>query len=304
MKEQSLEDRVLYLNALALVMNADGQIKDSEEKYLNILIKSFDLDKSYFNEFVNFAHAPKKDKVLSFFRSFRGKSLAQLFLIDSCFMAMSDGFLHEKETAVINEIANALEVLVGVRTDIFNLCCQVYNKDWAGSSLYFNSHFLKKNHLIHLLDYHGYDYKVFILKNKFLNSIRLKELMKDKLSYPVWGDKGMDCSMCYLSYGAAIPFLQAMLDRGVVNVCENKVVKIHEGGQKSSGYLDLELCNVFFEKYSRDFSISLNQETQPLPERHCHNLIEDYYKEAGLKNNHRHGVEQLETRNPLRWGAV
>ena len=42
----TMEEQLLYLNGLALVMNADGHIDDTEKEYIRILIKSMSLDES------------------------------------------------------------------------------------------------------------------------------------------------------------------------------------------------------------------------------------------------------------------
>ena len=117
-KKLSLEDRLLYLHGLALVMNADDQI---EKDYLTILIKSFDLDQSLLTDLVAFAQSPDKDTTLAFFRTFRRNPLAQLFLFDAYMIAMRDEELHEKEQAVIDKLADQLEVLKGPNR-IFLIC--------------------------------------------------------------------------------------------------------------------------------------------------------------------------------------
>ncbi len=136
-KALPLEERLSYLNGLALVMNADAEISEDEKEYLRILIKSFDLDESCLNDFVTFAQAPDKDTIQAFFRTFRRKPLAQLFLFDAYMMGMRDGQLQDKERAVIDKMAEQLEILKGTRRDIFDLFCHIQNKDWTESSFVF-----------------------------------------------------------------------------------------------------------------------------------------------------------------------
>ena len=55
--------------------------------------------------------------------------------------------------AVVDKIAEQLEVLKGTYQDIYDLFCHIKNKDWDESALYFSSHLLNPEHFKHLLDY-------------------------------------------------------------------------------------------------------------------------------------------------------
>ena len=46
--ELDLESKIHYLNGLALVMNEDDNIHESEKEYLSILINTFNLDPEQF----------------------------------------------------------------------------------------------------------------------------------------------------------------------------------------------------------------------------------------------------------------
>ncbi|WP_155522528.1 TerB family tellurite resistance protein, partial [Salinivibrio sp. HTSP] len=152
-KDLPLEERLLYLQGLALVMNADGDIHPEEKEYILILIKSFEMDEAILDSFVEFAQRPDKDTVQAFFRTFRRRPIAQLFLFDALMMTRRDDNIDEKEKAVVDKIAEQLEVLKGIYQDIFDFFCHIKNKDWEESSLYFSSHLLNSEYFKHLLHY-------------------------------------------------------------------------------------------------------------------------------------------------------
>ncbi|WP_105201531.1 tellurite resistance TerB family protein [Pseudoalteromonas sp. T1lg10] len=145
-KDLTLEERLLYLQGLALVMNADGEIHAEEKEYIRILIKSFEMDESILESFVEFAQRPDKDTVQAFFRTFRRRPIAQLFLFDALMMTRRDDSVDEREKSVVDKIAEQLEVLKGTYQDIFELFCHLKNKDWDESSVFFSSHLLNPNH--------------------------------------------------------------------------------------------------------------------------------------------------------------
>ncbi|XNJ85057.1 TerB family tellurite resistance protein [Vibrio cyclitrophicus] len=157
-KNLTLEERLLYLQGLALVMNADGEIHPEEKEYLRILIKSFEMDESILESFVEFAQRPDKDTIQAFFRTFRRRPIAQLFLFDALMMTRRDDSVDEREKAVVDKIAEQLEVLKGTYQDIFDLFCHIKNRDWDESGLYFNSHLVNPDNFKHLLDYYEVDF--------------------------------------------------------------------------------------------------------------------------------------------------
>ncbi|OOF05540.1 hypothetical protein BZG81_05430, partial [Salinivibrio sp. MA607] len=108
-----LEDRVLYLQGLALVMNADGRIHEEEKNYLLILVNSFELDESLIDICVDFAQQPDKSTIQSILKCFKRKPIAQLFLFDALMISYRDGDMSQKEKEVIDELAFQFEVAKG-----------------------------------------------------------------------------------------------------------------------------------------------------------------------------------------------
>jgi uncharacterized tellurite resistance protein B-like protein len=187
MAEHNLEEQLLYLQGLAMVMNVDNDIHETELEYLRILIKSFGLDESMTDDCVKFAEAPDKDSIQAFVRCFRRKPIAQLFLFDALMITRRDGKVHDKEMALVNAMASQLEILKGTQQDIFDLFCHIKNRNWQESTLYFSSHLLNPDHFKHLLAYHELDLDELMTETTTIRTSRLQEVVSQKVGLPVEG---------------------------------------------------------------------------------------------------------------------
>jgi len=240
-KELSLEERLLYLQGLALVMNADKNIHDEEKEYLRILIKSLEMDeKSILEMCIDFAQAPDKDTIQAFFRAFRRKPIAQLFLFDAIMMSRRDGIAHENETKVLDKIAEQLEILKGTQKDIYDLFCHIKNRNWQESALYFDSFLLNPKHFKHLLAYHEVDFDALMLETAEIRQSRLGEALRAKFTVELeWvplkyerGELPENITSItrqainlkeMLSIETLLPYLQSRLDRGELRVNNGEV---------------------------------------------------------------------------------
>lgn len=275
-KELTLEERVLYLQGLALVMNADGEIHAEEKEYIRILIKSFEMDESSLDSFVEFAQRPDKDTVQAFFRTFRRRPIAQLFLFDALMMTRRDDSVDEREKAVVDKIAEQLEVLKGTYQDIFDLFCHIKNKDWEESALYFSSYLLNPEHFKHLLDYFEVDYdelmnnsvklrkrKIFRkLKNK--EKISFKEFSFSKISYDLKRYDGYvseERIKIKFPLQIVIPFIQSLIDKKRITIDNNAL------------YFD----NVELLSDYSSLGLIYNQESKGI------SIMEGYNEEDGVK---------------------
>lgn len=218
-KNLTLEERILYLQGLALVMNADGEIHPEEKEYIRILIKSFEMDEAILDSFVEFAQRPDKDTVQAFFRTFRRRPIAQLFLFDALMMTRRDDSIDDKEKAVVDKIAEQLEVLKGTYRDIFELFCHIKNKDWDESSVFFSSHLLNSTHFKHLLDYYEVDFDELMDRTSEIRKDKLIRIVSERLNIVL-----SDSIKIELNAATVIPMLQAMLDRGEVRVSNDTVI--------------------------------------------------------------------------------
>lgn len=228
-KELTLEERLLYLQGLALVMNADGEIHPEEKEYIRILIKSFDMDESILESFVEFAEQPDKDTIQAFFRAFRRRPIAQLFLFDALMMTRRDDKIDEREKAVVDKIAEQLEVLKGTYQDIYDLFCHIKNKDWDESALYFSSHLLNPEHFKHLLDYFEVDIDTLttefldkknnrlleVIRREFTNSIAWEDVTNTQGDYSLISKTRV---RPLLPKGLLISWLQSLLDKALASI--------------------------------------------------------------------------------------
>jgi len=249
--ELEMEEQVLYLNGLALVMNADGHIDDTEKEYIRILIKSIGLGESVLDVMVAFATAPDKDTVQAFFRAFRRKPIAQLFLFDALMMTRRDGKVEDKEMAVVNKIANQLEILKGTQQDIFDLFCHIKNRNWQESALYFSSHLLNPNHFKHLLAYHEVVLDELMAETIDIRAARLLAALKDKMPEPEAGENVKP----KLNSEIVLPMLQAEIDRGNAEVVNNQLTI-----KDSKSFWELDLSSIGFEWNKESASLYSTQQ--------------------------------------------
>ncbi|MBY7663045.1 TerB family tellurite resistance protein [Vibrio atlanticus] len=246
-KDLTLEERLLYLQGLALVMNADGEIHQEEKEYIRILIKSFEMDESILESFVEFAQRPDKDTVQAFFRTFRRRPIAQLFLFDALMMTRRDDSVDDREKAVVDKIAEQLEVLKGTYQDIFELFCHLKNKDWDESSVFFSSHLLNPNHFKHLLDYYEVDFDELMIRTNEIRKDKLIRIVNERLNLVF-----SETIKIELKTDTIIPMLQQMLDRGELRV-SNDMVLFSDGSS-----LKLEDEGINYELEGKYFYSSAN----------------------------------------------
>ncbi|BBM66772.1 hypothetical protein VA249_34180 [Vibrio alfacsensis] len=204
-KVLSLEDRLLYLQGLSLVMNADGEIRDVEKDYLLILIKSLELDESIIESCIDFATQPDKATIQSILKCFRRKPIAQLFLFDALMLSYRDDNISVQEKAVIDELACQFEVTKGIYNDIFDLFCYVKNKNWHECSLYFSMHLLNPEFFAHIFNY--YDINLGEVSNESKKESKRKILacIKNKIANGITNE-------------ILVPFLQSKIDRREASV--------------------------------------------------------------------------------------
>ncbi|XNJ85054.1 hypothetical protein AB6C47_009655 [Vibrio cyclitrophicus] len=211
-KELSLEGRLLYLQGLALVMNADGEIHEEEKDYLLILIKSLDLDESIIDTCSDFANQPDKDTIQSILKYFKRKPIAQLFLFDAFMMSYRNGGISVSEKYVIDELAVQFEVAKGIYSDIFDFFCYVKNKKWQDSTLYFNANLLSPKFFGHILKYYEVNLDELTKHSKETSRRIILANIKDKMNGG-------------LNNEVLLPLLQSKIDRREV-IVQNGVLII------------------------------------------------------------------------------
>ncbi|EPO5781255.1 TerB family tellurite resistance protein [Vibrio harveyi] len=276
-KDLTLEERLLYLQGLALVMNADGEIHPEEKEYIRILSKSFEMDESILESFVEFAQRPDKDTVQAFFRTFRRRPIAQLFLFDALMMTRRDDSVDEREKAVVDKIAEQLEVLKGTYQDIYDLFCHIKNKDWEESALYFSSHLLNPEHFKHLLDYFEVDFDNLMLSSEKLQEKRFKQVILSKLNVEnyEWEELKYYCddiittpnskvTSHYVDLTSSlmslveliVPKVQSDLDRGKICVNPNEELESENGEILAS----VKSLGLNYDKENKCFNLHLSDD--------------------------------------------
>ena len=269
--QQGIEGQLLYLQGLALVMNADNDIHETEVEYLQILINSFSLDSSVLEDVVDFAKAPDKATIQAFVAYYRRKPLAQLFLFDALMMTRRDNQVHEKEMPLVNAMATQLEVLKGTQQDIFDLFCHIKNRNWQESALYFSCHLLNPDHFKHLLAYHEVEFDKLMVETAKIRSKRLAKLIVSKViracqlkweplnycnaeSLPKEKEITTDFAPNIFTHDLLVPFLQSKMDRGELRVSSDEVFITYNSFEKL--YCLLTDLHLEFDPEDKIFTVS------------------------------------------------
>ncbi|HCH0716079.1 TPA: TerB family tellurite resistance protein [Vibrio parahaemolyticus] len=235
-KDLPLEDRLLYLQGLALVMNADGEIHREEKDYLLILIKSFDLDESLLESCIDFANQPDKSTIQSVLKCFKRKPIAQLFLFDALMISYRDGDISEQEKEVIDELAFQFEVAKGIYQDIFDLFCYIKNRNWQDAALYFSIHLLNPDYFNHIFNYYDVSLEQVSKQSQKTSKRKVLASIKSKL------DEG-------ISNDVILPFLQSKIDKKEASV-KNGTFILHDLDD-----FKLSTINVIFDKLNETLKI-------------------------------------------------
>lgn len=152
-KHWPIEEKLLYLQGLALVMNADGEIHADEKQYLNILTHSMEMDEEQTWEVVEaFAKSPDKETVLAFFNTFRKTSKAQLFLYEALNLSLRDGESCEKEQKVIEKMAAQLELMDASLKTVKELFAHIQAQAWQKSVISLSSQSIDPSLFRHLYE--------------------------------------------------------------------------------------------------------------------------------------------------------
>ncbi|GLQ30366.1 hypothetical protein [Litoribrevibacter albus] len=271
-KALSFEERILYLNGLALVINVDDEIHQSELDYLKVMIRSLDIDISTYDDFVDFAKAPDLKTLEAFWASFKRRPIAQVFLFDALMMAFIDDKEHENEKLLLSKFGDGLEITKATQEDIYDLFCHIKHKDWELSSLYFSSHLLNPDHFKHLLDYYEVDLSELLDRTQELRKalylerfsklldvsevdVRWKDLPESSPHYKKGFRQITEGVAPKLDLKSLIvneellPFLQSKLDRQEIRIgCDDKVYC-----SDGSIYFNLNASGFGYSKESRYF---------------------------------------------------
>ncbi len=265
-KELSLEERLLYLQGLALIMNADGEMHEDEKNYLLILVKSLELDESIIDSCIEFANQPDKNIVQSILKYFKRKPIAQLFLFDAFMISVRDGDISVSEKNVIDELASQFEVPKGTYRDIFDFFCHVKNKNWQDSALYFNTYLLSPKFFSHILKYYEVNLNDLTQRSKEISKRRILANIKDKIK------DGFDNEVL-------LPLLQSKISRREATVQNGMLISADMSDVK------LKSIKLGYDQLNESLYVELpsliNDNT----------LIEYYYNNLGITEIERYMLE-------------
>lgn len=172
--ELDLESKIHYLNGLALVMNEDDNIHESEKEYLLILINTFNLAPEQFEDILEFAKNPQQDMILEMFEHFNTDEMKYLFLLDCMMIAHSDGDFSKPETDLIKQYILMLNLNEDLYNEIKNISISIINKDGDSlKELITASNSIKIDLIQHFIDFHKIDYEE---KNNLRISTKFKKM--------------------------------------------------------------------------------------------------------------------------------
>ncbi len=136
-KELSLENKVKYLNGLALLMNVDEAITADEREYIGALIRTLDLPEDQLDHCVEFAKEPSRDAIEVLVDSIKSKDIKNIFLVDCLILSYKDGVVHEKERELIDHFFSLFEIKDSVREHIYYVHNLIKDQDekWQFDSL-------------------------------------------------------------------------------------------------------------------------------------------------------------------------
>ncbi len=293
-KELELEERLLYLNGLALVMNVDNEINDEKKEYLRILLKAFEMSEELLNDFVRFAGAPDKETVQSFFKTFRHRDIAKLFLFDALIMTRRDEEVSERETALIDKMCEELEIPKGGYAEIYDLFCHIKNRDWEETRSFSSLSPISVEYFRHLFDYYEVSLEE-VLENKaevlqkelgfewvevrYEHGDTLEEIEKEMQEegglgswywpffrhYHAAGESAATPqARKYLIagpviYAQFIRFLQFAMDNREIRVLDRRVMN-----KKGEFFADLEMANIEYDQENRIFECRDDLKEKPV----------------------------------------
>ena len=100
--QKDIELKIHYLNGLALMMNVDDEISDSEKDFFLSLMEAFNLEKSVIDNFLDFAKEPENEQMRELMEELVKSEIIKFsFMIDVFVMANRDGKYSNEEEELV-----------------------------------------------------------------------------------------------------------------------------------------------------------------------------------------------------------
>ena len=222
-----LEQKIHYLNGLALVMNVDDEIHDKEKEYMTILIRSFDLPDEKLDEFISFSENPDKKTVLEFIDSFKDWDIKYVFMFDCLMLAHKDDLFDEKEGKIIEDYFEAFKFTEREKEQVTYLYENILKQDKVALyRLFLAKDALKQELYTYLLDY--YELNVKDITNEYMKEVKaeIKEFKFFKVEYVVGNHVGTNSGWSIIidepvSNKLFVYFLQYLWDKKEVIFDDN-----------------------------------------------------------------------------------
>lgn len=262
-KELDIQQRLLYLKMLALVMSVDKRIRNDEQRYFLILLRSLAVSEAELSNIIGFAKKPDVETVQRFFSTFRRSSLAQLFLFDALTLTRNDDQSNDAERDAIDKIANKLELLKGTQQDVYDLFCHIKNRNWRESAPYFSSYFLTPEYFTHLLEYYHVNLEQLMEETESLRKDRLQEMINRRIGFGQlqWGHlsyreatiesahrqvttKPVERALDF-NYAVMVPFLRSLIARRQLRIA-NGIGYLQQQDEELE-VLDLKASGLVFD---------------------------------------------------------
>jgi uncharacterized tellurite resistance protein B-like protein len=274
----SMEQRLLYLQVLSMVMNADGEVCGNEKNYLLRVTRSLEIDKSYIDELVDFSKAPDKDTIKDFLVAFRNHQLSPTFLMDGWMLACADGVENEKEVLLLCKLADQMGVSRATRDSIRAVANYLTLRDIPDAILYSSIELPEEELFTHLLtgrDYGGLYVDIELMRRtRLLESIstRTWQLLPGVKWAPVQHVDAVMTAGCLppiefskvLTMDLLLPHLQAMLNRDQLVVAADDVYC--KKGKKQEFYFSLSELGLAYDKKASVFSLPEKSAKKKAPE--------------------------------------
>lgn len=152
--EISLENKIYYLNGLALMITIDGDIDPNEKEYLSVFINTLKLNKEYLNELIAFSQNPTEDEIQEILTAIKECDLSDVFLLDCLGIIDADGKKEAEEHALFNTYSTALEISAHQKADIFKLIELFKTRDLGEIFTFVENNTIERSRINYLLDYH------------------------------------------------------------------------------------------------------------------------------------------------------
>ncbi len=112
-RSNSLDEKVQYLTALALIMNADDEMSQDEKKYIKVLMNTFNLPNDMLADIAESVVSPSKDLITDIKEMLNNHELQKTFFYDAIMISFQDGDFSKSEEDAVEQ----LRIIAGANVD-------------------------------------------------------------------------------------------------------------------------------------------------------------------------------------------